>query len=116
MAAVRPAQPLPTMITFSTNQSSMSRKSAKMADIIAALSGRQFHGDRAPWLQLRVRLSCLMPELAEVEWFRKQWNPGRGAEIVDLSFHERNRVFRETDFRALREKLIGEKLLGSHRR
>jgi hypothetical protein len=30
MAAVNPAQPLPTMITFSTYQSSMSRKSAKV--------------------------------------------------------------------------------------
>src|SRR5438105_1154603 len=56
-----------------------------------------------------------MPELAEVEWFRKQWNPGIGSEIVDLSLHE-NRIFRETDVHALREKLIGAKLLGSDRR
>jgi formamidopyrimidine-DNA glycosylase len=57
-----------------------------------------------------------MPELAEVEWFRKQWNPGIGHEIVDVSLHEKNRVFRETDVRALRENLIGAKLLGSYRR
>ena len=57
-----------------------------------------------------------MPELAEVEWFRKQWNAGLGAAIVDLVFHEKNRVFRETDVRALRENLIGQKLLRSHRR
>src|SRR5438046_7684926 len=57
-----------------------------------------------------------MPELAEVEWFRKQWNAGLGEKIVDLVLHEKNRVFRETDVRALRESLIGKKLLRSHRR
>jgi formamidopyrimidine-DNA glycosylase len=57
-----------------------------------------------------------MPELAEVEWFRKQWNPGIGHEIVDLKLHERNRVFRETDIRALRENLLGQKLRRSDRR
>jgi formamidopyrimidine-DNA glycosylase len=57
-----------------------------------------------------------MPELAEVEWFRKQWGAGRGHEIVDLRLHEKNRVFRETDVRALRNNLLGQALLGSHRR
>lgn len=57
-----------------------------------------------------------MPELAEVEWFRKQWDPGVGHEIVGLSLHDTNRVFRETDARALRENLIGQRLLGSQRR
>jgi hypothetical protein len=32
MAAVNPAQPLPTMITFSTYQSSMPRKPAKRVE------------------------------------------------------------------------------------
>jgi formamidopyrimidine-DNA glycosylase len=54
-----------------------------------------------------------MPELAEVEWFRKQWDPGRGGEIVDLSLHSRNRVYRDTDVRELQQKLIGQKLLSS---
>src|SRR6266705_2057841 len=54
-----------------------------------------------------------MPELAEVEWYRKQWNPARGDEIVDLSLHLRNRVFRGTNTRSLQENLIGEKLLNS---
>jgi formamidopyrimidine-DNA glycosylase len=54
-----------------------------------------------------------MPELAEVEWYRKQWNPARGDEIVDLSLHPRNRVFRGTNTRSLQENLIGEKLLNS---
>ena len=57
-----------------------------------------------------------MPELAEVEWFRKQWDPGIGSEVVDLRLHEKNRVFRETDVAALRKRLIGQKLLSSQRR
>jgi formamidopyrimidine-DNA glycosylase len=57
-----------------------------------------------------------MPELAEVEWFRKQWNPGIGAEIVDLGVHARNRVFRGEDVPELERRLIGEKLLSSQAR
>src|SRR6266513_6059183 len=57
-----------------------------------------------------------MPELAEVEWFRKQWDVGHGAEIGDLSLHPRNRIFRSTDVRELRQRLIGEKLLSSRAR
>lgn len=57
-----------------------------------------------------------MPELAEVEWYRKQWDAGRGDEIVDLSLHSQNRVFRGTDVRELRKTVIGEKLLSSQRR
>jgi len=48
-----------------------------------------------------------MPELAEVEWFRKQWDVGHGAEIVDLGLHARNRVFRGSDARELQRSLIG---------
>jgi len=54
-----------------------------------------------------------MPELAEVEWYRKQWNTGLGDHIIDLSLHARNRVFRGTNTRALKENLIGQKLLRS---
>jgi formamidopyrimidine-DNA glycosylase len=57
-----------------------------------------------------------MPELAEVEWFRKQWNAGRGAKIVDLGLHARNRVFRGSDVRQLQQSLIGAKFLSSHAR
>src|SRR5205085_10031237 len=57
-----------------------------------------------------------MPELAEVEWFRKQWDVGRDAEIVDLSLHARNRVFRGSDVGELQRSLIGAKLLSSHAR
>jgi formamidopyrimidine-DNA glycosylase len=59
---------------------------------------------------------CAMPELAEVEWYRKQWDAGRGAEIVGLTLHARNRVFRGTNTRELQQRLIGAKLLGSHAR
>ena len=54
-----------------------------------------------------------MPELAEVEWFRKQWNPGCGHDIIDLSLHPENRVFRGTNTYALRKNLLGRKLLKS---
>jgi len=57
-----------------------------------------------------------MPELAEVEWFRKQWDAGRGEEVVELSVHARNRVFRGNDVRELQRSLIGAKLLSSHTR
>jgi formamidopyrimidine-DNA glycosylase len=54
-----------------------------------------------------------MPELAEVEWYRKQWNAGLGKKIVDVRLHAGNRVFRGTNTRELRERLIGEKFLRS---
>lgn len=57
-----------------------------------------------------------MPELAEVEWFRKQWDPGLGAAIIDLSVHERNRVFRGEDVEELRKQLINATLLSSDAR
>ena len=57
-----------------------------------------------------------MPELAEVEWFRKQWEAGRRGEIVDLSLHARNRVFRGNDVGELQRKLMGAKLVSSHAR
>src|SRR5436853_4650796 len=54
-----------------------------------------------------------MPELAEVEWYRKQWTPTRVDVFVDVLLHPRNRVFRGTNARALQESLVGEKLLNS---
>lgn len=57
-----------------------------------------------------------MPELAEVDWYRKQWNAGRGDAIVDLALHARNRVFRGTNTGALQRHLIGAKYLDSERR
>jgi formamidopyrimidine-DNA glycosylase len=57
-----------------------------------------------------------MPELAEVEWYRKQWDAGHGEKIVAVRLHARKRVFRGTSPRALRENLVGEKLLRSNTR
>ena len=54
-----------------------------------------------------------MPELAEVEWYRNQWNPGIGDTILEVRLHPLKRIFRGTDTRALRTKLIGTKLLRS---
>ena len=56
-----------------------------------------------------------MPELAEVEWHRKQWNPGRGDKVERVSLHRGKYVLRGTDERALQEEIEGEKLLGSER-
>ena len=57
-----------------------------------------------------------MPELAEVEWYRKQWNAGLGKKIVDVRLHSGNRVFRGTDSRELRRRLIDDKFLSSEAR
>jgi len=57
-----------------------------------------------------------MPELAEVEWYRKQWDAGRGDVIVDLALHARKRVFRGTKTRELGHHLVGAKYLASERR
>jgi formamidopyrimidine-DNA glycosylase len=56
-----------------------------------------------------------MPELAEVEWYRKQWDAGADDEIVDLSLHPRKYVFRGTNTDAFRENLVGQRLLRSRR-
>jgi formamidopyrimidine-DNA glycosylase len=53
-----------------------------------------------------------MPELAEVEWFRKQWD-GLGDKIVTVELHARKRVFRGTNTRALQRNLSGQTLLSS---
>ena len=55
-----------------------------------------------------------MPELAEVEHSRRQWDPGIGQTVlgVDLARPE-IRVFRGTDTEVLRAQLLGKKLLAS---
>jgi len=57
-----------------------------------------------------------MPELAEVEWYRKQWAAGLGHKIAAVELHPRKRVFRGTDTRGLEQRLTGEKLLASSAR
>jgi formamidopyrimidine-DNA glycosylase len=54
-----------------------------------------------------------MPELAEVEYFRRRWNSGIGHRISGLELHARKRIFRGTNTRALRQQLTGARLLAS---
>ena len=57
-----------------------------------------------------------MPELAEVEWYRKQWDVGRGELIIGLSLHARKRVFRGSNTRELQREIVDQRLLGSQAR
>lgn len=57
-----------------------------------------------------------MPELAEVEFFRRQWEPGHGAAIRAVELHGARRIFRGVDLAALERTLTGARLLGSEAR
>lgn len=54
-----------------------------------------------------------MPELAEVEFFRKRWGAGHGGRVLAVRLHEGKKVFRGTDTAQLKRKLTGATLLGS---
>ena len=54
-----------------------------------------------------------MPELAEVEFFRKQWDVGRNQKILAVRLHATKRVFRGTNPASLRQALTGARLLDS---
>jgi formamidopyrimidine-DNA glycosylase len=54
-----------------------------------------------------------MPELAEVEFYRKQWNPGLGQRVRAVPVHLRARVFRRCAVRSLVRQLTGSTLLSS---
>jgi formamidopyrimidine-DNA glycosylase len=51
-----------------------------------------------------------MPELAEVDYFRKRWNPGLGHRIDEVSIHPEPRIFRGTDTARLVRALTGATL------
>ena len=55
-----------------------------------------------------------MPELAEVEFYRKKWDPGLGRPVRKVLIHPGARVFRGTDTAALGRLLTGTRLLASH--
>jgi formamidopyrimidine-DNA glycosylase len=57
-----------------------------------------------------------MPELAEVEYFRKRWDPGLGGVILGVRLHSANRIFRGTDVRALARRLVRQRFLRSEAR
>jgi formamidopyrimidine-DNA glycosylase len=55
-----------------------------------------------------------MPELAEVEYYRKRWGlAATGQKITAVLVHERARIFRDTYVQALRRTLAGAKLTSS---
>jgi formamidopyrimidine-DNA glycosylase len=54
-----------------------------------------------------------MPELAEVEYYRKQWNPGLGRRIQAIHVHADARVFRGAAATRLARQLTGRILLSS---
>jgi formamidopyrimidine-DNA glycosylase len=57
-----------------------------------------------------------MPELAEVEYFRKQWNSGLGQKISAVQLRLRKRIFRGTETRKVAENLPGRRFLRSRAR
>jgi formamidopyrimidine-DNA glycosylase len=54
-----------------------------------------------------------MPELAEVEFYRKQWSPGIGQTVRQVSLHPKARIFREVDPENLRRDLTKARLEAS---
>ena len=54
-----------------------------------------------------------MPELAEVEYFRRRWDDGVGQRIVRVELHREKRVFRGVDSDEIERALSGAKFLGS---
>ena len=54
-----------------------------------------------------------MPELAEVEFYRRRWSAGHGAAILAVHLHPRARVYRDCDPLRLQQALTGTRLLGS---
>jgi formamidopyrimidine-DNA glycosylase len=57
-----------------------------------------------------------MPELAEVEYYRKQWNAGLDAKVLAVELHAGKRIFRGTDVTAMQRDLPGTKLIASEAR
>lgn len=57
--------------------------------------------------------AAAMPELAEVEFFRRRWAAGHGAKIARVHVHAQARVFRGCDVPALVRALTGATLRNS---
>lgn len=55
-----------------------------------------------------------MPELAEVDYFRRRWDPGLGRKVAHVHLNPRARVGRGIAPRALTQALVGAKLVESH--
>jgi formamidopyrimidine-DNA glycosylase len=57
-----------------------------------------------------------MPELAEVEHFRKQWDAGLRQEVRAVKLHGEKRIFRGSDPEQIAQALTGARLLKSEAR
>jgi formamidopyrimidine-DNA glycosylase len=57
-----------------------------------------------------------MPELDEVEYFRRRWDDGIGQRIVRVELHGEKRVFRGIEPDLVEKRLRGKKLLSSETR
>jgi formamidopyrimidine-DNA glycosylase len=57
-----------------------------------------------------------MPELAEVEYFRRRWDVGFGQRIAEIKINAGKRIFRGNDLETLRRLLPGAKLISSEAR
>jgi formamidopyrimidine-DNA glycosylase len=57
-----------------------------------------------------------MPELAEVEYFRRRWNVGVGQKILEVKINDGKRIFRGNDLPTLQRLLPGAKLIASEAR
>lgn len=54
-----------------------------------------------------------MPELAEVEFYRKRWSVGHGAKIQEVEVHPRSRIFRDAQVQTIARKIRGSFLRSS---
>lgn len=54
-----------------------------------------------------------MPELAEVEFYRKRWAVGHGAAVRAVRTHDRAKVFRHSSPATIRKALTGARLVSS---
>lgn len=54
-----------------------------------------------------------MPELAEVEYYRKQWDPGIGGAVARVLTHPDSRIFRDVKATAIERGLRGRSFLAS---
>ena len=54
-----------------------------------------------------------MPELAEVEFFRRRWDVGIGAKILRVHLNAKKRVLRGVDAPGLDRAIVGAKFVGS---
>lgn len=55
-----------------------------------------------------------MPELAEVEYFRQQWNPGLGKRIQAIEVNAQTRIFRDSPADEIVDALTGATLRASY--